>query len=506
MKESSMVAQLTLEDVTQQNMPFDLGGSLTGTSARAALARRYADKLITVPALTRSLVSFQANKSTPFYRWFRYREGFSSELVRYILARFQPASGSDAPRILDPFAGAGTTLTTSTKAGWQATGIELLPVGTAATRARLYADIVNVDAFQRELTRLASFPLTNKSAQGYQFPHIRITSQAFPEKTEQAISAYMVFLNDINDEAVHFLFWFACFSILEDVSFTRKDGQYLRWDNRSGRALKATFNKGPIYEFRPAIVQKLQMMLEDIRKRNGGTLTRNVSVIEGSSLVELPRLQDESFELVVTSPPYCNRYDYTRTYALELAFLNYGEEGVKNLRQTMLSCTVENKSKREWLAAQYRARGQEEAFNKAAKAFDNQQALQEVLRFLDTERAQGKLNNKNICDLVENYFFEMSFVIHELARLLAPSGHIVMVNDNVQYNGEEVPVDLILSDYAARAGLNVDNIWVLPRGKGNSSQQMGVHGRKELRKCIYVWSKPITWPTTSKLQAILPSP
>ncbi len=47
-----------------------------------------------------------------------------------------------------------------------------------------------------------------------------------------------------------------------------------------------------------------------------------------------------------------------------------------------------------------------------------------------------------------------------------------MVNDNVQYCGEEVPVDLILSDFAASAGLMVENIWVLPQGKGNSSQQM----------------------------------
>jgi hypothetical protein len=84
----------------------------------------------------------------------------------------------------------------------------------------------------------------------------------------------------------------------------------------------------------------------------------------------------------------------------------------------------------------------------------------------------------------------MSFIVHELARTLAPRGHVVMVNDNVQYHGEEVPVDLILSDYAASAGLTVEHIWVLAKGKGNSSQQMGVHGRKELRKCVYVWSKP----------------
>ena len=50
----------------------------------------------------------------------------------------------------------------------------------------------------------------------------------------------------------------------------------------------------------------------------------------------------------------------------------------------------------------------------------------------------------------------MNLVIHELARVLAPSGRIVMVNDNVRYHGEEIPVDLILSDFAEKAGLSVE--------------------------------------------------
>jgi hypothetical protein len=231
-------------------------------------------------------------------------------------------------------------------------------------------------------------------------------------------------------------------------------------------------------------------MLEDISRRNGETFAPNVRLIEGSCLNKLPQLEANYFDLVITSPPYCNRYDYTRTYALELAFLGHNEDDIKRLRQTLLSATVENKSKRAQLAKEYETHGHLERFDEAANAFETQQALQEVLKLLYTARDNGHLNNNNIPNLVENYFFEMSFIVYELARVLAPGGYVVMVNDNVQYHGEEVPVDLILSDYAASAGLNVEHIWVLPRGKGNSSQQMGTHGRNELRKCVYVWSKP----------------
>jgi predicted transcriptional regulator with HTH domain len=101
-----------------------------------------------------------------------------------------------------------------------------------------------------------------------------------------------------------------------------------------------------------------------------------------------------------------------------------------------------------------------------------------------------KLNNSNISRMVRNYFYEMCFVVCELSRVLRSGAVAVMVNDNVQYAGETIPVDLILSDFARSFGLRVRHIWTLPRGKGNSSQQMGSHGRRELRKCVYVWEKP----------------
>jgi len=488
---SSNARQLSIEQLLQEPTVFQQPrgtANKPNNTRRDELFNKYADRLFVNYSLSRSLVSFQANKTTPFYRWFKYREGFSHELVRYFLNQIKPQSNKQA-HILDPFAGAGTTLTTATKEGWRATGIELLPVGTAAIRARAAAEVVSIEKFQEQIQRLETFPLNSNSSTGYRFQHIRITQKAFPEETEQALSAFMAFLDSINDKTVRFLFWFACFSILEDVSYTRKDGQYLRWDNRSNRDLKAKFDKGTILEFKPAILSKLQMMLTDIRQPNGETFSRQVSVIEGSCLTELTKLEANSVDMVITSPPYCNRYDYTRTYALELAFLGIDDEGIKKLRQTLLSATVENKSKRKWLAEEYQARNQKDRFDAADGAFSNQQALHEVLKLLYAARDRNELNNKNIPNLVENYFYEMCFVIYELARLITSGSHIIMVNDNVQYLGEEVPVDLILSDFAESAGLRVDKIWVLPKGKGNSSQQMGIHGRMELRKCVYVWSK-----------------
>ncbi|MCX6132712.1 MAG: hypothetical protein NTU47_02765 [Ignavibacteriales bacterium] len=459
-----------------------------GLSERDRLYERYVSKMSVNPDLVRQLVSFQANKKQPFYRWLKFKEAFSSQLVEYFIAQFRP-DAKRTPKILDPFAGAGTTLTTSARSGWRATGIELLPVGTAAMKARLIAGGVAVKDFESHVAKLQDWIQKPKRG-SYAFPHLGITRGAFSKQTEDAISSLVQFMGRIEDRDIRYLFWFACLSVLEDVSFTRKDGQYLRWDKRSGRKLTSNFDKGKIYGFWVSIMQKLGTMVDDIRSRNGSAYASNVNIIEGSCLDVLPTLTENTFDMILTSPPYCNRYDYTRTYALELAFLGYGEDAVKSLRQMLLSATVENKTKGDYLFQAYHKRNQEPRYSKALKAFTDEKALHEVLTKLYKLRDLQKLNNSNIPAMIENYFLEMCFVIHELARVTAPGGKVVMVNDNVQYHGEEIPVDTILSHFAELAGLKVEAIWVLARGKGNSSQQMGAHGRNELRKCVYVWSKP----------------
>ena len=56
----------------------------------------------------------------------------------------------------------------------------------------------------------------------------------------------------------------AAFAVLEEISYTRKDGQYLRWDYRSKRNLSGKqFDKGTIRTFETAITTKLAEMVED---------------------------------------------------------------------------------------------------------------------------------------------------------------------------------------------------------------------------------------------------
>lgn len=462
------------------------------TAYRDALLDTYKARIETNPDLDRRLVSYQANKQAPFYGWFKYREGFTAHLVHYLLAHIHPQPG----RLLDPFAGSYVAPFAAASRGWVTSGIEVLPVGIHIARSRSAAHHANPQEFAALAQTLATLDYRDYYDECYALRHIPITRGAFTAEAERDLIGFIAYCHSaIADPHLRTLALFASFCILEEMSFTRKDGQYLRWDYRSGRSQgKKPFDKGVILSFRDAIRLKLDQMAYDllyghIFDGSDTNLGNDPEIIQGSCLDILPDMAQASYDVIFTSPPYCNRYDYTRTYALELIYLGSTHEQVAQLRQAMLSCTVENKSKQAYMRQQYENRGRLDDYVRIDSVFQQQQALQEVLDILDTLRDADELNNEHIARLVRNYFYEMCFVVAEMARVLTPGGHVIMVNDNVRYAGEEVPVDIILSSFAESFGLTVDKIWTLPRGKGNSSQQMGEHGRSELRKCVYIWSK-----------------
>ena len=491
------------EILPEKNFPRADSVLHTSREQRDLLLKKFSDKLKINHSLDRTLVSFQANRVTPFFNWFKYREGFSANLIRYILEKI-PTEESGV--FLDPFAGSGTALFEAAERGWHVRGIELLPVGLLAIKARSACRQVDPNEFKKVASSVLKQDFSRHHDEKFAFRHIPITHNAFPQENERELVGYRSLINRkyTDNPAILTLLELGSFSILEEISYTRKDGQYLRWDSRSGRSIgTSTFDKGKIYDFREAITGKLNQISNDLLNEeansqpslfpdNKPNITRKYTepeVLQGSCLNILPTLDDSHLNLIITSPPYCNRYDYTRTYALELVYLGADAEAVKNYRQALLSCTVENREKIKELESLYEKKNKEAIFHQVKTVFDNQEALQEVLANLSEYAAADRLNNPNIVKMVRNYFFELSFTIREMARMLVPGGKIFMVNDNVQYAGEEIPVDLILSDIAEQFGLKTEVIWVLPRGKGNSSQQMGNHGRVELRKCIYVWSK-----------------
>jgi len=466
-------------------LPPSINSALNGIQRlNGDFERRYKDIFRVENLLTRSLVSFQGNKNRAVYRWFKYKEAFSAALVERLLDQCGPSRGV----LLDPFAGSGTALFAATALGTRAEGIEMLPICQSVIATK---QLINSGIEPHDVQRLALWSQThpwNSTSETRCVNELRITRGAYPPETMAAIGRYLA-ATEIENKQVSAVLVFALLCVLEAVSYTRKDGQYLRWDYRSGRPRgKKTFDKGPILKFDEAVAHKLAQIVTDLQTGESpedlfapSRSKADIHLYPGSCLEVLPNLPDCSYDCIITSPPYCNRYDYTRTYALELAMLGVDEAGLTKLRQGMLSCTVENRTKD--------LLGLNPKWQRAINATDQQPLLQAILAYLDKRKEMGLLNNTGIPRMVRGYFYEMACVIAECGRVLSRSAPLFMVNDNVRYAGASISVDIILSELAKELGFNVERILILPNGKGNSSQQMGEHGRDALRKCVYVWRK-----------------
>lgn len=212
----------------------------------------FQSKFLVHPSLTRLIVSFQANKTRPIYRWYKYKEAFSASLIEYLLQRYKITKG----KVLDPFAGSGTALFAASEAGIDADGIELLSIGQQIINAKKLLDSEFTPEDFDRIKNWSKLQVWKQCEQKQDLPELRITKGAYPELTINAIEQYLAACKRENHR-VQAVLNFALLCILESLSYTRKDGQYLRWDYRSGRGQsKKPFNKGEILEFDNAIAKK----------------------------------------------------------------------------------------------------------------------------------------------------------------------------------------------------------------------------------------------------------
>src|SRR5207245_8393173 len=138
-----------------------------------------------------------------------------------------------------------------------------------------------------------------KEGHKLEFPHLQITRGAFPDENERLLGRYLYEVSRLRDKKLTHVLRFAAQCVLEDISYTRKDGQYLRWDARSGKGRSGKpFYKAHIHDFSSVIVRKLDEIAVDLSSDDSSELglqlsyaitpPGKVSLIHGSCLKMLP--------------------------------------------------------------------------------------------------------------------------------------------------------------------------------------------------------------------------
>lgn len=374
--------------------------------------------------------TFTDNMKLPVHRWFRYSAGFSAEWVEKVL---QETSITDELKVLDPFCGSGTTLLAASSHGVQATGFEAHPFIARIARAKTQL-IDNIEEFEKHASAILTMaeacvsdcPTTTSSLLLKCYTTDNLT------RLEALRSAFEKI--ETKDHAVIDLLWLAITSILRECSGAgTAQWQYVLPNKSKSRVTD------PFTAFR----NKINTIINDLNITKYHRFSK-ICVLETDA--RTPECND-LFNMVITSPPYPNNYDYADATRLEMTF--WGEvtswsDLQKAVRQYLIrACSQHSAAERlvlkDYLAKDVIASIREE--------------LSTVCYELDKVR-QGKGGKKTYHTMVAAYFVDLAEVWLSLRRLVVPGGEVAFViGDSAPY-GVYVPCDEWLGKLAIAAGFS----------------------------------------------------
>jgi len=396
----------------------------------------------------RLLVTPYQNKRIPVYNWFNYKHSFSRDLVLKLIEKIRL---NNKDEILDPFCGSGTTLLASKELGIPVRGIDILPLSVFISNTKLLRyDEYNV---KTAINEIKNFFKENNTDYRINKTKKELLMKFIREDILDKILYIREWIETKDNKETRYFLLSALLSILEEISYTRKDGGFPR-----------ILKEKKIPDLKSAYLSKLNNMVKDIEFINNLPDTY-AEAIEGDARKTI--FESNSFSAVITSPPYPNRHDYTRVYFLELitGFLDT-QKDIKTLRYHSVRSHVE--ARRKFIAEDY----------------NPPNTLNAILKKLE----ETSLPNREIIKMLEGYFEDMHLVLKEIKRLLIPHGKVAFVIGDVRYGGIMIPVGNILIDIGNKIGLEFKEK-ITARMRGNSPQQMKKYGREPMEENILIWEK-----------------
>lgn len=370
--------------------------------------------------------NFTSNMALPVHRWFRYSAGYSAAWVEQVV-RERTLEHDESLCVLDPFAGSATTLLACQATGASSIGLEMHPLVARIARAKL-AWSESAEAMEE---RLAVILARTKPITWHDPPSLMAKIYT-PETLGELCGLREAIAECATGTAVDELMWLALVAILRVCSpVGTAPWQYVLPSKTKKRVAKPS----------EAFSAQVAMMASDMRVM-GMQPCPPAALIEQDARnpVDVP---EAWADLVVTSPPYPNNYDYADSTRIEMTFLQeiVGWGDLQGAVRTRLvrSCS------------QHMARFDAEPLLASEDLAPIAGELESIYRRLAIERELhgGK---KNYHSMVVAYFADLSKTWQALRRACAPGAEaLFVVGDSAPY-GVYVPVDRWLGELALAAG------------------------------------------------------
>lgn len=373
--------------------------------------------------------TFVDNMKLPIHRWFRYSAGFSAEWVEKLIKNhIEPPNYV----VLDPFAGSGTTLLAADRIGISSVGVEAHPFVARIAQAKLlWTTPVSQFVEKANLLLCRAKQLPNAD-----FTYPQLIHKCFGDESLTKLDKLKrAWVEEDDNSPQSQLTWLALTSILRPSSKAgTAQWQYIL-PNKSKKIVAEPFE---------AFELQIRLMKADMASfQRAGTETQ-ARFIQGDAR-NFPLVEDSTIDLVITSPPYANNYDYADATRFEMSF--WGEvrswgDLHQTVRQYLIRSCSQHASKEKLVL---------EEILQAEILTPIQAELTGVCNRLAKERLQhgGK---KHYHTMVAAYFLDMAKVWHELRRVCKPGAKVCFViGDSAPY-GVYLPVDKWLGQLALAAG------------------------------------------------------
>ncbi len=417
--------------------------------------------------------------------WYRFVLSFPAHLVRTYIDRF---GLEKKHKVLDPFCGTGTTLVECKKLGIQSYGIEPNPMASFASRTKADWEIdpENLIAHATLVAKLASERLLSEGIDdegGLPLFETRRRTIS-PLKTLPPDVIKLLLTDSISPLPLH-----KSLVLLETLDANREPRLAAHEHLAIAKNLVndiGNLHFGPEIGVGPAKadaavvgpwLRAVKTIAADLKNLHPKAATpATVHQADARNLVML--LPPGSIDAVITSPPYPNEKDYTRTTRLESVLLGFikNKDELRRLKQTLVRSNTRSVYKSDT----------------DDRLVENHDEIQRIAESIERRRIElGKTSGfeRLYARVTKLYFGGMLRHLMDLRPVLRPGAHLAyVVGDQASYLRVMIRTGQILADLAKSVGYEVVGIDLF-------RTRLATATREQLREEVII----LRWPGPAKI-------
>jgi tRNA G10 N-methylase Trm11 len=433
--------------------------------------------------ISTTITNRNQNKLQPIDRsahdWYRFVLSYPPHLVRKYLNKFNI---DETKRVLDPFCGTGTTLVECKKMGIPSVGIEANPMAYFASRIKTKWDI-KPDDLLHHAEKISKCTLRQFKNDGIDDQCNILSQPQVPLKTLIPEQMKLLLTNSISPLPLH-----KVLVLLEQIN-AKYDKSLTNYELLA--LAKALILNISNLHFGPEVgVGTLKVDTSVISAWMDNITEITTDIQELSRHSDVPSIvhyadsrqmtdliQPNSIDAVITSPPYPNEKDYTRTTRLESVLLGFikNKEDLRTLKQGLVRSNTRNVYVNDhddlWV--------------------EKQKEIQRIAEAIEDRRISlGKTSGfeRLYARVTKLYFGGMSRHLASLRSILHEGAYLAyVVGDQASYLRVMIRTGTILAEIAQTLGYEVVGIDLFRTRRATAT-------REELREEVVL----LRWPKVKK--------